>query len=117
MADLEVTKENVKDIARLQAEMVYVKESIAELRREQRELRDEQQTGFEKVLLKIDALSSVFVKKDIYEMDLSRIKEERFDRTDTKKWLWRAVGAVLIGIIVSAIINIFIHGLIGELGF
>lgn len=115
MAESIETKENIKDIAKLQTEIIHIKEGLEVLNKEQKALREEQQNGFEKILLKINDLSEVFVKKDIYQKDLERILEEREDRVGSKKWLWRTVGAVVIGIVVSAIVNIFIQGLIGNL--
>ncbi len=108
------THNNLKEISRLQTQMENVNEKIDDLKKEQSKMQQEQKDGFEAMLGKIDGLGKIYVRKDTYERDLADLKEWKKERKNNKTWLWQTVLAVIIGIVVGSLFNIFINGLVDE---
>lgn len=97
-------KQNSNNIIRLQTQMQNVQDEINEVKKEQAE-------GFEKVLDRIDGLDRRYVKKEIYKKDMDNILCYMEENKDSKKWLWRTVGAVIVSSIIAALVSAMWRGL------
>jgi TPP-dependent indolepyruvate ferredoxin oxidoreductase alpha subunit len=106
--------ENSHNIVKLQTQMEHVNGELGYIKKEQREIKKEQANGFKKILTKIDNLDKVYVKKDMYEKDLKEFQKDLERRATNKQWFWQTVLVIILGIVVSSLINILINGIITE---